>query len=77
MPWPSVEEYRKHFYAELLPPTYEHRSSMLQDLERGRQTEIGALNGKIWQYGEEIGLPTPANQLLTRLVAGLEKRGRC
>lgn len=76
LPWSSAEEYRKHFYAELLPPTYEHRSSMLQDLERGRRTEIGALNGKIWQYGEDVELPTPANQLLTRLVAGLEKRGR-
>ncbi|MGH7803286.1 MAG: ketopantoate reductase family protein, partial [Candidatus Binatia bacterium] len=49
--WPTVEECRRHFYERLLPPTAGHRSSMLQDIERGRPTEIDALNGYIARRG--------------------------
>ncbi len=72
--WNKVDEYRRYFYSHLLPSTYDHQSSMLQDLERGRRTEIDALNGKIWRYGEELGIPTPFNETMTRLVWGREKQ---
>ena len=66
--WNSADEYRKHFYRSLLPATYNHRSSMLQDLAHGKRTEIDAINGKIWRYGAETGFPTPFNETLTRLM---------
>jgi 2-dehydropantoate 2-reductase len=72
--WKSVEEYIELFYRELLPATYDHQSSMLQDLERGRATEINAINGQVWRYGQELGLPTPYNEVMTRLIRGREKR---
>lgn len=72
--WESAEEYRALFYRNLLPATYHHQSSMLQDLERGRRTEIDALNGKIWRYGEALGLKTPFNEAMTRLIWEREKR---
>jgi 2-dehydropantoate 2-reductase len=37
-------------------------SSMARDLEAGRPLEIEALSGAVVRYGEEVGVPTPANQ---------------
>ena len=72
--WNSADQYRELFYGKLLPFTYHHESSMLHDLEKGRPTEIGALNGRIWRYGEELNLPTPYNETMTRLIRAREKR---
>lgn len=48
--------------------TPENRSSMLQDLERGRRTEIEAITGVIAARGRARGIPTPWNDLMLRLV---------
>lgn len=71
--WKSAEEYRELFYTRLLPATYNHQSSMLQDLQRGRPTEINSLNAKVWRYGRESGIPTPFNETMTRLMLAREK----
>ena len=43
--------------------------SMAQDmLIHRRPTEVGLLNGKLAEYGEKYGVPTPVNTLLTKLV---------
>ena len=65
---PTPAAYRELFYGRLVPATADHRSSMLQDLERGRPTEIEAINGCVWRYGAEQGVPTPVNMTMTRLV---------
>jgi 2-dehydropantoate 2-reductase len=49
-------------------------SSTAQDLERGKATEIDALNGFIVRRGAEIGVPTPVNQSLLALVRLHEAR---
>jgi 2-dehydropantoate 2-reductase len=49
---------------------------MLQDLARGRRTEIDSLNGQIWNYGESLGIATPFNKMMTRLIWAREKRPR-
>jgi 2-dehydropantoate 2-reductase len=51
---------------------YDHKASMLQDVEARRQTEIDYLNGGIVRYGREHGVPTPLNEMITALVKGLE-----
>lgn len=56
----------------VLASTASNKSSMLQDIEAGRQTEIRQLNGVLSKTGKSLGLPTPYNQLLTRLLLGLE-----
>ena len=38
------------------------RTSMLQDRERGKPLELGALNGALVQLGRKYGLPTPVNE---------------
>ena len=49
-----------------------HKPSMLQDIEAKRQTEIDYINGKIIEYGERAGVPTPYNATLRSLVKALE-----
>lgn len=70
--WAGAAEYRQEFYGRLVPATYDHRSSMLQDLERGRRTEIDAINGAVWRRGVARGINTPVNETLTRLVHAVE-----
>lgn len=72
--WPSAEAYREVFYSHLVPSTFQHRSSMLQDLEHNRRTEIDAINGEVWKRGEKLDIPVPINELLTRLVRARSAR---
>jgi 2-dehydropantoate 2-reductase len=51
---------------------YDHRASMLQDVEARRETEIDYLNGGIVRFGRELGVPTPLNEAILALVKGLE-----
>jgi len=51
---------------------YDHKASMLQDVEGRRQTEIDYLNGGVARFGREHGVPTPLNEMITALVKGLE-----
>jgi 2-dehydropantoate 2-reductase len=52
---------------------YDHKASMLQDVEARRETEIDYLNGGIVRFGRELGVPTPLNEAILALVKGLEK----
>ncbi len=51
---------------------YDHKASMLQDVEARRPTEIDYLNGGIGRFGRELGVATPLNDALTALVKALE-----
>ncbi len=52
---------------------YDHKASMLQDVEARRPTEIDYLNGGIARFGDEHGVPTPMNRAIWALVKGLER----
>ena len=52
---------------------YDHKASMLQDVEARRQTEIDFLNGGIVRFGREHGVPTPLNEAIRALVKGVEQ----
>jgi 2-dehydropantoate 2-reductase len=51
---------------------YDHKASMLQDVEARRATEIDFLNGGIGRFGRELGVPTPRHDAITQLVKALE-----
>lgn len=53
--------------------TSENKSSMLQDIERGRQTEIDSINGAIVNVGKKYDVKTPINYTLTLMIKGLEQ----
>jgi 2-dehydropantoate 2-reductase len=55
---------------------YDHKASMLQDVEARRPTEIDYLNGGIVRFGDEHGVPTPLNAAIWALVKGLEASWR-
>jgi 2-dehydropantoate 2-reductase len=50
--------------------------SMRQDIERGRVTEIGALNGAVVELGQKHGLSCPVNDALTKIIKGMEASPR-
>jgi 2-dehydropantoate 2-reductase len=52
---------------------YDHKASMLQDVEARRPTEIDYLNGGIVRFGDEHGVSTPLNRAIWSLVKGLEQ----
>jgi 2-dehydropantoate 2-reductase len=54
--------------------TAANRSSMLQDVEQGRRTEIGALNEAVVAEGARLGVPTPLNRAVSALIRDLEAR---
>ncbi len=53
---------------EVAGKTATNRSSMLQDILRGAQTECNAINGAIAEEGKRLGIPTPVNDILWLLV---------
>ena len=44
------------------------RPSMLQDVMRGRRTEIDHLNGYVVDHGRRVGVKTPFNEMIVDLV---------
>ena len=60
-------------YAARKEVAYDHKPSMLQDVEAGRETEIDFLNGAVVSFGERHGVDAPLNRALTALVKGLER----
>jgi 2-dehydropantoate 2-reductase len=53
--------------------TAQNTSSMLQDILRGRRTEIDAINGAIVEKAKELNINAPVNEMLTCLVKMLQK----
>lgn len=52
--------------------TAANRSSMLQDIARGAATEIEAICGAVVQKGHTVGIATPVNAMLYKLIRALE-----
>jgi len=48
------------------------KPSMWQDIDKGRKTEVDFVNGHVVRKGKEIGKPTPANELVTRIIKQIE-----
>ncbi len=69
--WQNVEEYKRHFYQRLIPPTAEHYPSMLGDVKRGK-TEIDALNGALLELGRSKGITLPVNEVVVKLIKAKE-----
>lgn len=61
----------------LLTIDSEARSSMLDDLERGREPEVDYINGEVVRLAERLGVAAPINRKVCELVmsASKEKKG--
>ena len=49
------------------------KASMLQDLEKGKLTEVDAINGAVSAYGRKVGFPTPANDRVVEIIHRIER----
>jgi len=49
------------------------KTSMLQDVEAGRKTEVEMFAGKLLELAERHGLSLPVNEMLYRLITAIEE----
>ena len=49
------------------------KASMLQDLEKGRKSEVGMINGYVCQTGDQYGIETPFNDKVVEIVRCIEE----
>jgi 2-dehydropantoate 2-reductase len=50
------------------------KTSMLQDVEAGRKTEVEIFGGKVVALGKEHSIPTPVNETVLHIIRVLEAR---
>ena len=48
------------------------RASILQDLEKGKKTEVDAINGVVSAFGRKVGCPTPMNDKVVEIIHRIE-----
>jgi 2-dehydropantoate 2-reductase len=60
------------FVEDVALKTAGNNSSMLSDVLRGMPTEIDAINGAVVTTGESLGIPTPLNWVLWKLVKAMQ-----
>jgi 2-dehydropantoate 2-reductase len=65
------EDEARRWWREMAQLTGANRSSMLQDVQAGRPTEVDAICGAVYREGERRGVPAPLNQSMTVLVGAL------
>jgi 2-dehydropantoate 2-reductase len=53
-------------FGDASPPTF--KASMLHHLERGNRLQLDWLAGKVVDFGREVGVPTPANQVVYAML---------
>lgn len=52
------------------------KASMLQDIEKGKLTEVDAINGAVSDYGRKVGVPTPLNDCVVEIIHAIERGER-
>lgn len=72
--WSNADEYRKALFDDMIPVTYEHRSSTLQDIERKQKTEIDTLTGALLNLASDCNMAAPMHSMIYSLVKALEEK---
>jgi 2-dehydropantoate 2-reductase len=67
-------EHPDDFVVKTLDWVGDNKPSMLQDVEAGRRTEIDTLNMAVVERGEEYGVDTPLNWMVSILIRAVEQR---
>ena len=72
-----ISRLKRHLTIRVVGLKYKNlKSSSLQSLKRGRPTEIDYFNGYISKKGDEVGVDTPINDAVTRMVKEIEGKQR-
>jgi 2-dehydropantoate 2-reductase len=48
------------------------KASMLQDLEKGKKSEVDGINGVVCKYGQKYSVPTPYNDMVVEVIHDIE-----
>ena len=57
----------------LISLSSEGKTSMFQDIEAGRKTEVEIFGGKMVNMGKKYSIPTPVNETMLRIIRVLEQ----
>ncbi len=68
LPWSDADAYLHYLRTYQLPATASHHSSMLQDIQRGRRTEIEFLNGAVAARARGRKMDAPVNAVIADLI---------
>ena len=68
----DADEFIAHDHMDIVTNIGDYYPSMCQDAFNKRQTEIYVLNGKIAEYGKELGIPTPTCDVLSTIVRAVQ-----
>jgi len=68
-----VEEDLEKWYGFLMQLSPEGKSSMLQDVEAGRKTEVEIFSGKVCELGAKHGVSTPVNRTVLQIIKVMEQ----
>lgn len=52
------------------------KASMLQDLEKGKKTEVDSINGVVSEFGKKKNVPTPYNDMVVKVIHEIEEGKR-
>ena len=63
----------ENWYSFLSQLSPDGKTSMLQDVEAKRKTEVEIFSGKMIELGKSYGIPTPVNQTLYRIIKVIER----
>ncbi|MCL5807947.1 MAG: 2-dehydropantoate 2-reductase [Deltaproteobacteria bacterium] len=74
---PLSKEDIKNWESVLSGLNPEGKTSMLQDVEANRKTEVGMFAGKVIELGMRHHIPTPVNQRLFDIIRAMEGNARC
>lgn len=72
--WEDADAYRDALFGEMIPVTYEHRSSTLQDIERKQKTEIDTLTGSLLNLASQCNVAAPMHSMVYSLVKAMEEK---
>ncbi|HLI79499.1 MAG TPA: ketopantoate reductase family protein [Candidatus Binataceae bacterium] len=76
LPYENAEAYRAVFYGQLVPATFNHRPTMLYDLEQRGRTDIMEMNGKVVELAGRVGLRADTNRMLMHFIRARERMWR-
>lgn len=62
----------ENWYSVLAGLSPRGKTSMLQDVEAGRKTEVDMLAAKVIELGKIYGIPTPVNERILRSIKRIE-----
>ena len=71
-----TEEDVKKFWPIINNLSPKGKTSMLQDVEAGRKTEVEYFAGKVCELGEKYQVPTPVNDQLYKIIRIIEEMNK-